>query len=467
MVLGCTFSSHFPRFSAMYYAFFGASIFSTIITYIFSHNPGLLLKPKVLRSSISEHFQSFNHPSFRAFQANYLLVYLLAVAADWVQGPYVYALYSHYGFEKTNIARLYIAGFASSAIFGTFVASVADKYGRRNNALFYCLLYSLSCLTKHSSKFSILLFGRLLGGIAYSILFSAFEAWIVYEHHGRLFDTSLLAATFARAQFGNGVVAIVSGQIAGQFADRYGKVAPFDVSIMVLLVLAIVISTTWVENYGDVNQSLRGGLTTAWKSLMADEKIILLGISQSAFEGALYTFTFVWTPALQTAEGQVGEIPHGTIFSTFMAATMMGSNLFSFCQRRIKVEVIMRNVFFVGMLVFVSTTLSQRIEVVYCGFLVFEVLCGVYFPGMATMRAPYIPEENRSALLTFFRIPLNFIVVVALFEDMEVNNVYAFCAFLMAIAFISQQRLISITRSVPEAMDLEKAFLEVHKPEEF
>ncbi|CAN8076697.1 unnamed protein product [Agarophyton chilense] len=421
---------------------------------VFSH----LLTRRFQKAASSKEDPDTDDNSFRAFQVNYLLVYFLAVAADWVQGPYVYALYSHYGFAKTEIARLYITGFASSAVFGTFVASVADKYGRRNNALVYCITYTLSCATKHSPNFWMLLLGRILGGIAYSILFSAFEAWMVYEHQHRGFDSSQLGITFARAQFGNGIIAIIAGQVAGWFAGHYGKVMPFDVSIFVLLILGVLLAYSWTENYGDAKQSVGGGFARAWVSLLSDEKILLLGVSQAAFEGAMYTFTFVWTPALQTARGQVGEIPHGTIFSSFMAATMIGSNLFAFWQRSIKVELLMRNVFAVAALVFIITTLSGKIEVVYGGFLVFEILCGIYFPGMATMRAPYIPEESRSAILNFFRVPLNLIVVVALYEDLEVKTVFALCACLMIIAVISQQRLMRLARYAPcEDHDIEGA----------
>ena len=50
-----------------------------------------------------------------------------AVKGDWLQGPYVYALYQHYGYEKGDIGRLFIAGFGSSMVFGTIVGSLADK----------------------------------------------------------------------------------------------------------------------------------------------------------------------------------------------------------------------------------------------------------------------------------------------------------------------------------------------------
>lgn len=46
---------------------------------------------------------------------------------DWLQGPYVYALYEFYGFTVKDIGRLFIAGFGSSMVFGTVVGSMADK----------------------------------------------------------------------------------------------------------------------------------------------------------------------------------------------------------------------------------------------------------------------------------------------------------------------------------------------------
>jgi hypothetical protein len=48
-------------------------------------------------------------------------------AGDWLQGPYVYALYSYYGYSKGDIGKLFIAGFGSSMVFGTMVGSLADK----------------------------------------------------------------------------------------------------------------------------------------------------------------------------------------------------------------------------------------------------------------------------------------------------------------------------------------------------
>ena len=50
-------------------------------------------------------------PQFKAFQRTYLTVYLLMMAGDWLQGPYMYALYDAYGFKHEEIAALFVAGF--------------------------------------------------------------------------------------------------------------------------------------------------------------------------------------------------------------------------------------------------------------------------------------------------------------------------------------------------------------------
>jgi hypothetical protein len=67
-------------------------------------------------------------------------------------------------------------------VFGTFVGSLADKLGRKRMALCFCIVYGASCATKLSPNFAILMVGRLLAGVATSLLFSVFEAWLVSEH---------------------------------------------------------------------------------------------------------------------------------------------------------------------------------------------------------------------------------------------------------------------------------------------
>ena len=65
-------------------------------------------------------------PQFKAFQRTYLTVYLLMMAGDWLQGPYMYALYDAYGFKHEEIAALFVAGFFCGAEVNTISTRLRD-----------------------------------------------------------------------------------------------------------------------------------------------------------------------------------------------------------------------------------------------------------------------------------------------------------------------------------------------------
>jgi MFS family permease len=142
---------------------------------------------------------------------------------------------------------------------GTFIGGFADKYGRKFNCILFCVLYGLSCLTKHSSSFYLLLVGRLLGGVATSILYSAFETWMISEHKSNGFDVEWMQDTFSTMTFGSGLVAIIAGLVASVVASNIGMVAPFDVSFLLLAGGGIIIFSTWKENYGETPANAGAG----------------------------------------------------------------------------------------------------------------------------------------------------------------------------------------------------------------
>lgn len=74
---------------------------------------------------------------FRIFQFQYLTVYFIVMLADWLQGTNMYTLYASYG---VNIGYLFLTGFLSSAIFGTFLGIYVDIWGRRFGCIIFCIL---------------------------------------------------------------------------------------------------------------------------------------------------------------------------------------------------------------------------------------------------------------------------------------------------------------------------------------
>ncbi|KAJ4811951.1 Molybdate-anion transporter [Rhynchospora pubera] len=406
--------------------------------------------------------------AFNSFKNNYLVVYSLMMAGDWLQGPYVYFLYSQYGFDKGDIGRLFIAGFGSSMLFGTIVGSLADKQGRKRACITYCITYILSCITKHSPQYKVLMVGRILGGIATSLLFSAFESWLVAEHNKRGFDPQWLSLTFSKAIFlGNGLVAIISGLFANLLADNlgFGPVAPFDAAACFLAIGMAIILSSWSENYGDPseNKDLISQFKVAATVIASDEKIALLGAIQSLFEGSMYTFVFLWTPALSPNEE---DIPHGFIFATFMLSSMLGSSVASRLMARptLKVEFYMQIVFAISAFTLLLPVIANFFLVTsgekggsmsfggciqLMGFCTFEACVGLFWPSIMKMRSQYIPEEARSTIMNFFRVPLNIFVCVVLYNvnAFPITVMFGMCSIFLFMAAILQRRLMTVAES--------------------
>ena len=63
---------------------------------------------------------------------------------------------------------------------------------------------------------------------------------------------------------------------------------------------------------------------------------------QSLFEASMYTFVFLWTPAL-SPRGE--KLPHGFIFANYMTACMAGSSLAGLLIKRHRIEAFMPAVF--------------------------------------------------------------------------------------------------------------------------
>lgn len=403
--------------------------------------------------------------AFNSFKNNYILVYSLMMAGDWLQGPYVYYLYTTYGYGKGDIGHLFIAGFGSSMLFGTIVGSLADKQGRKRACVTYCITYILSCITKHSPQYKILMVGRILGGIATSLLFSSFESWLVAEHNKRGFDQQWLSLTFSKAIFlGNGLVAILAGLFGNVLVDtlNLGPVSPFDAASCFLAIGLVIILSSWTENYGDPseNKDLLTQFKGAAVAIASDERIALLGAIQSLFEGSMYTFVFLWTPALSPNSE---EIPHGFIFATFMLSSMLGSSLASrlLARSSLKVESYMQIVFAVSavclcipvltsLMVIPSNEKGGGITFSGCiqllGFCAFETCVGIFWPSIMKMRAQYIPEEARSTIMNFFRIPLNIFVCVVLYnvDAFPITVMFGMCSIFLFLASILQKRLSAV-----------------------
>ncbi|CAD7945452.1 unnamed protein product [Amoebophrya sp. A120] len=421
------------------------------------------------------------------FKFTYLGAYLLAMLADWLQGPYVYALYAAYGFSHEDNSRLFIFGFGSSMLFGTFIGGYADKHGRKKFAILYCIVYALSCCTKHFNSFFMLSVGRILAGVATSLLYSVFESWVVCEHAQRAFSDDVLGDIFSLAIFGNSCVAISAGFLAQWVSDLmpFTKVTevfyigqytnPFDFAIVILLLCAGWVHTQWCENYGSSslaattsseNKDLESvpqddnaltleeqGLAApgsesngdksdfekAWQLLKEDRKIQSVALMSGFFESSMFIFVFLWTPAILKADnGDIQTPPFGLIFAVFMLGCMTGSCFFSHVTTPTEAGGWGWDIHRCAFFLFAGSAASHAIVVfsqssfaILSAFVLFEVCVGMYFPSMGLLKSKVVPESCRSTLYNFFRVPLNFIVCCVLLSNVPVKLGFIFTTALL------------------------------------
>jgi MFS family permease len=238
------------------------------------------------------------HLEFYKFRRQYMIVYFVIMLADWMQGTHMYTLYLSYG---VNISALFLTGFLSGAIFAPFLGSIVDKCGRKNSCLVYCVLEIVINVMEHSTNFTILLMGRVLGGISTNLLFSAFESWMTTEHRRKGFPESWLSRTYSQCSIVNGTTAILAGILAQLLEDALGHIGPFQGAVA-LTVCALVLVLRWEENYGEeqsgdrASSSLVNQFMDAWRTTVSDSRVWRIGLTQALSEGAMYTFVFMVRP---------------------------------------------------------------------------------------------------------------------------------------------------------------------------
>lgn len=371
--------------------------------------------------------------SVKDLQIKFLSVFWLLRCADWLQGPYFYEVYASKVFNGVPaslalVSKLFLTGFASTALFGPIVGRALDAYGRKKGTLAFAVIYALGAASTKSPILQVLFLGRIMSGIGTSLLFSAPESWLVGESQrsGDDPDGSWLGETFGLAYAGDALVAILAGQFAGAAASARGPTGPFELSAGFLTLGGILTAFLWKENIAkgsdgeEQSERKKPSISEAIQVVKDDPKIMLVGGVQSLFEAAMYIFVLQWPPAIRSAVskafGESATTPYGTVFSCFMACCLLGSTLFGqLAKMSVPTEKFAASMLSVATVAMLSATLtvssSMSLPALIAAFFAFEACVGMYFPSIGTLRSKYVPDSHRSVIMNLFGIPLNVLVV--------------------------------------------------------
>jgi len=342
-----------------------------------------------------------------------------------------------YGIERDQIALLFSLGFAFSSLLGCFAGKFADRFGRKRSAMLLCGFGCITSFCRHFDSFPVLMVGRFFDGAHVSLLYTAFESWLVSEHfvrHG--FSGALLGHSFAMMFAISYLVGAVCGLVGQLGVDllppitsfgplHYGGwTFPFDLSALCQVVAGLYIAFNWSENYGEqpsaddetrAEEEQKGGESLMQAFFKA--KVLLCCALVTCFESSMFLFVFSWTPALAPG-GDTAQLPNGIIFTTFMMASLCGSAIYSMCSK-VQSRHVLLCVFCVAAAALSVPALlgvsDESSHVNFVAFVVFEACVGIYFPAAAKMKSEYVDERYRTTIYNFFRTPMNATVVGVLY----------------------------------------------------
>ena len=375
-----------------------------------------------------------------SLQKQFLPVFWLVRTAFWMCGPYFYAVYSSKIINgapaSTNlVSQIFLAGFASIAVFGPMTGRALDEYGRKKGTIAAAVVYSLGAVSTQSSSVNVLFVGRALGGVGTSMLANAPESWLVTEFQSEGDDGRWLSDTFGLAFSGDYITAILAGQMAGFAASQRGPTGPFQLSPLFLGVGALVAGLFWNENKAEINTATSfgrrlsgprfqpGSVSAALKVILKDPKIIIVGAIQGLFEASMYVFVMQWPPVLNEAVrncyGETANTPYGTVFSCFMACCLLGSTALGLLAKmNVKkldstTALLAISALSLGYATY-SVSGTPSLSGLTLAFFLFEACVGMYFPSIGSLRSQFLPDSHRAVIMTLFGVPLN-IMVVAVF----------------------------------------------------
>mmetsp|Transcript_62477 Transcript_62477/g.141258 ORF Transcript_62477/g.141258 Transcript_62477/m.141258 type:complete len:502 (+) Transcript_62477:100-1605(+) len=409
------------------------------------------LKAKAKFSEADKAKRQAQKSAFRRFQASYLTAYLITMLADWLQGTNMYTLYSGYDMP---VGILFITGFTSSAVFGTFVGIYVDQYGRKMGCVLFCLLEIAINILEHFPNFWLLILGRVMGGISTSLLFSAFESWMVTEHRKRGFPEEWLATTHGLCSTGNGLVAVLAGVVAQLASDAWGDIGPFRLAVM-LSGLCLLVVVTWPENHGTQDTAEASAYSLAVKDIRTKTPVWLLGVIQSLYEGAMFTFVFVWVPKIFTVAPSTHldlvsghEVPNsspplGLLFASFMVCITIGGMLFTPLNDSMGPEWATTLVTALSACSMVVPVVTDSFPITLAAFMTLEACVGCWFACSATLRSKYIDDKLQSSIMTIFRVPLNALVVIGtrLEQTATLPTVFTVAAVWFGLSCVFQSAL--------------------------
>ncbi|KAJ8127752.1 hypothetical protein O1611_g5884 [Lasiodiplodia mahajangana] len=430
----------------------------------------------------------------RKLQWTFLRVYLMVVGSEWLQNPFMYPLFRNEKMlDEATVATLYSSTYVAAAISALFTGYLTDRFGRRKACLVFCGIHSLAAVSVCFDGLPILILGRVLGGIALTLLWTAFESWFIAEYNERGFAQSSvsLSSTFGTMTTYKCITAIFVGVLGHGVVLALGsKIHPFIFGVALDLSAAVLMVWTWNENWGTNSTASSNAnddkAAEAQKHVPSDEgmkslwdlRVWAMSFVGCCFEGTIFLFLFFWPETLQDAHDreypeQNGPIPHGVIFASFMAVMVLGALLYNLVvadpnnsyqesrKHTVGPTLLLKGALIASAVCFLAAAFVRQEIGLFISFLLLEVCNGIYVPSVAYHRGAIVTDDARARVYSLMNIPLFVFVIIALRTTANGSGdtadpggrgqpIFLLCAALLLVAALVTSMYLHIGSESPE-----------------
>ncbi|KAI0803953.1 hypothetical protein GGR55DRAFT_339258 [Xylaria sp. FL0064] len=345
----------------------------------------------------------------------------------------------------------------------------------------------------------VLILGRVLGGVALALLWTAFESWLIAEYNERGFAQSKLSLSslFGVMTTSKCITAIFAGVLGHCVVLALGsKIHPFILGVALDLSAAVLMLRTWKENWGTISSIERDKedgkgddkaaevqeypASDRTAESMWDLRVWAMSFVTCCFDGTIFLFMFFWPETLQDAHDrghpdQKDTIPHGVIFASFMAIMVLGALSFNLAvadpsgsyqgptRYTSTPTQLLMGALVSSAVCFLAGAFVREEVGLFTSFLLLEVCNGIYVPSVAYHRGTIVTDESRARVYSLMNVPLFLFVIIALQTANGTGAdsggrwqpVFLICAVLLLLAALVTSLYLHVGNNTP------KGFVEI------
>jgi MFS family permease len=347
-------------------------------------------------------------PEFKSFQQNFLLGYMIVVTGEVLSVASFYQVLSTLDLNLTEITDLFVAGVASSTVFG-LIAEAIDIGSRRDKCIISAVLYAVATFSLFSGgHFEVLMLGRVVYGAASVLLHSAFDAYMVHEHTSRGFPDDWLLNTFGKVVHSMTGVAILSGFVGQTISSLFGVYGIVGLCVVMFASITVFISTFWNKDMINSRFMLSGFLQSVGqtvRTIKSSKQMLFVVLISVCSEASIIIFSFYWAPWLEISYSNItSTLPYILIYSTLMMSSMLGNYLYTLLS---STNYGSENIF--QIILTTSTAASaigaimQSPQLVLFASVLIQLCTGAYWPSIGLLRGRYFLPELRGIIVALSR----------------------------------------------------------------